>query len=273
MTDTMNSMAAQAEAAAFASLWDAAPTADARRLGMVSARAGARVTLAMRTDPTGGYWNRALGLGLDRPVDDDVLDETIGFFRDAGVTSAVLSIPDALLPQGWDHLRDRYGIGTGAAMVKLVRAVEPLPVAVTDLRIERVDEATSAEVADVYPRGFGMSEDLRGLMTASFAWPGTIAYGAWAGTEAVGASVLVADGEVASLSGAVTLPAHRRRGGQSAMLAARAAAAAAQGVRWLFVDVEEPESPGSNQSYNTMLRFGFRPLRIGRDWVWREVRD
>ncbi|MEV4346949.1 hypothetical protein AB0J83_21030 [Actinoplanes sp. NPDC049596] len=84
------------------------------------------------------------------------------------------------------------------------------------------------------------------------AWPATIAYAARAGAEVVAASVLIVAGEAAELSGAVTLPAHRRQGAQSAMRAARSAAAAAElGVRWLFVDVEDRPRRGRTSPTTT----------------------
>jgi hypothetical protein len=51
-------------------------------LGMAQARiAGGEITV-MAQDPTGGYWSRAIGLGIDEPLTGDVLDRSISFARD-----------------------------------------------------------------------------------------------------------------------------------------------------------------------------------------------
>lgn len=80
-------------------------------------------------------------------------------------------------------------------------------------------------------------------------------YLAWhAGEIAGGASLRVSDG-VAQLCGAATLPAHRRRGVQSALLSHRLASAAERGCDIAVVTTQ----PGSKSQENVQ-RFGFALL-------------
>lgn len=72
-----------------------------------------------------------------------------------------------------------------------------------------------------------------------------------AGERAGGASLRLGDG-IAQLAGAATLPAHRRKGVQSALLAARLAAAAAAGCQLAVVTTQ----PGSKSQQNVQ-RQGF----------------
>ncbi len=74
------------------------------------------------------------------------------------------------------------------------------------------------------------------------------------GAVAGGASLRVCDG-VAQLCGAATMPAHRRRGVQTALLAARLADAARQGCDIAVVTTQ----PGSKSQQNVQ-RQGFEPL-------------
>lgn len=74
------------------------------------------------------------------------------------------------------------------------------------------------------------------------------------GEAAGGASMRLADG-IAQLCGAATLPAHRRRGVQSSLLAARLAAAAAAGCELAVVTT----APGSKSQQN-VARSGFELL-------------
>jgi len=71
------------------------------------------------------------------------------------------------------------------------------------------------------------------------------------GVIAGGASFRIAEG-IAQLTGAATAPAHRRRGIQTALLAARLAAAAAAGCDVAVVTTQ----PGSKSQQNTQ-RQGF----------------
>ncbi|HEY7011757.1 MAG TPA: GNAT family N-acetyltransferase [Streptosporangiaceae bacterium] len=70
------------------------------------------------------------------------------------------------------------------------------------------------------------------------------------GVVAGGASARLADGGVAQFTGAATLPAHRRRGVQTALLAARAADAAAAGCDIAVVTTQ----PGSRSQHNVQRR-------------------
>jgi ribosomal protein S18 acetylase RimI-like enzyme len=70
------------------------------------------------------------------------------------------------------------------------------------------------------------------------------------GIVAGGASVRLAEGGVAQFTGAATLPAHRRRGVQTALLAARLADAAAAGCDIAVVTTQ----PGSRSQQNVQRR-------------------
>jgi ribosomal protein S18 acetylase RimI-like enzyme len=76
-------------------------------------------------------------------------------------------------------------------------------------------------------------------------------------------------GDVAQLWGGATLPSHRRRGAQSALLAARLLDAKAAGCRMAVVETAT-EGPGErNQSFHNVRRVGFSPLYERPNWVWR----
>jgi N-acetylglutamate synthase-like GNAT family acetyltransferase len=70
------------------------------------------------------------------------------------------------------------------------------------------------------------------------------------GAVAGGASVRLAEDGVAQFTGAATLPAHRRCGVQTALLAARAADAAAAGCDIAVVTTQ----PGSRSQHNVQRR-------------------
>lgn len=98
-------------------------------------------------------------------------------------------------------------------------------------------------------------EALERVFTDTMAAPSFERYLAWhAGEIAGGASLRVSDG-VAQLCGAATLPAHRRRGVQSALLRHRLASAAERGCDIAVVTTQ----PGSKSQENVQ-RFGFALL-------------
>ncbi len=65
-------------------------------LRMAQQRLGAGEVTVMANDPTGGFWSRVVGLGIDEPVTGDVVDEAIGFARANDAASLLFQIaPEA----------------------------------------------------------------------------------------------------------------------------------------------------------------------------------
>ena len=124
--------------------------------------------------------------------------------------------------------------------------------------------------ASVVLRGFGMPEEhLAPMIAASVRDPGFRPFAAWDGTEMVAAANLFVHGAVGALNTGATLPTHRGRGAQSALLAARVAAAAAAGCRWVTAETGRADPGSVNPSLNNLLRLGLTPLYERRNWVWR----
>lgn len=54
------------------------------------------VATIMKEDPTGGFWSRVIGLGIDEPVTDQVLDDVARIYREAGSERVMLRMsPEA----------------------------------------------------------------------------------------------------------------------------------------------------------------------------------
>jgi hypothetical protein len=70
------------------------------------------------------------------------------------------------------------------------------------------------------------------------------------------------------LSLGATLPSHRRRGAQGAIMARRIADATALGCRWLVTETFEDSPQHPNPSYHNMLRTGFVPAYRRPNYVW-----
>ena len=95
----------------------------------------------------------------------------------------------------------------------------------------------------------------------------------WPHTLLIAAANLFVHGDIGSLNAAATLPAHRNRGAQSALLAARADAAAKAGCRRLVAEAGTPAEDELNPSLNNLLRCGLRPLYDRQNWIWRAATD
>ena len=240
-------------------------------LGASAVRIGGGVVAAMADDPT-DYWSKALGFGFGSPVDDALVGQIVDRYRSVGVRSATIQIAPQKLPADWHAIAARYGLRAGGSWVRLEGPVDVAETPTRGLRVGPVPRAELAEWARVVFVGFGMPpEDLAPMMLAAVAADDALAFAAWDGDELVAGACLMVFGEVAHLAGAATLPGHRGRGAQSALIAARAAAAKEAGAERLFAETGKPESPGDNSSLTNMERAGMRVLYERVNWKWTDT--
>ncbi|MBM0275283.1 hypothetical protein [Micromonospora tarensis] len=241
-------------------------------LGIATTRIGGGVALAMRNDPSGGYWNKALGFGTTEPFTVQVLDRVLDFYRDQGVHQAVLQLVPSVLPVGFDEVAAARGLEPGSAWVKLAARPDDVAARQTRLRVGPVPVAEAQRWADVLLAGFGMpSGGLTTMLASTVDAPAWRPYAGWDGDDLVAGGNLFLHGEAASLNAAATAPGHRRLGAQSALIAARARAAAEAGCRWLFAETGKPAPGQQNPSLNNMRRAGLVPLYERRNWIWRSA--
>jgi GNAT superfamily N-acetyltransferase len=248
-----------------------APPEVQHELGMAQARLGGGVALVMSKDPTGGYWNKALGFGVSEPVTGDLVSEVLDFYRSHGGQGAVIQVAPSVLPGDWDDICAREGIVTGSAWVKLLRDAGPAAPATTDLRVAEVGPSEARAWAEVMCRGFGMPLGPLVDMVAGVVGPDSpfVPYAAWDGDRLVAAANLMLAGDVGAFCGAATLPEARGRGAQSAFFEHRVARAVRAGCRWLSAETWKPtaEAP-HNPSLANMRRAGFDVAYERTNWTW-----
>ncbi|SIM71919.1 GNAT family N-acetyltransferase [Micromonospora cremea] len=269
MKDTVRALAELAEAEFMFRYESGAPVEVQDALGLAATRMGGGVVLSMRHDPT-NYWSKALGFGFAEPVSGDLIGRVCDFYRAQRTPTAVIQIAPDRLPADWDEICARENITASGTWVKLAAEIETLRPGRTELRVGPVSADLVDQWASVVLRCFGMPEEHLGpMIVAGVRDPRFHPYAAWDGDEMVAAANLFIHGAVGSLNTGATLPTHRGRGAQSALLTARAAAAAEAGCRWVTAETGRPEPGSSNSSLNNMLRVGLTPLYERRNWVWR----
>jgi GNAT superfamily N-acetyltransferase len=264
------SMLAEAAEAEFMYHYETlAPSTTQAALGISAARIGGGVALSMRHDAT-GYWSKALGFGFAEPITHRLVDTVIDFYRAEDSPGAVIQIAPAVLPAGWPEMCARHGIRPDSHWVKLVCSIDDFrPGEESDLRISSVEPEDFSRWSTAALRGFGMPEEgLADMLAAGLVNPNFRPFAAWDGDEIVAAANLFIHGEIASLNTAATLPTHRNRGAQSALIAARVHEAAKAGCRWLSAETGRPADGETNQSLSNLVRAGLRPLYYRQNWIW-----
>lgn len=234
-------------------------------LGIRTTLVGGGIATAMRHDPS-DYWSKAIGIGTDVAIDATIVAEIIQFFRSVGRQSGLVAIAPTALPADWADICQEHGITESWAQSKLSCLVSDFVAGTTDLDVRqlRADDVPGWE--RIIQKAFGMSEpDLTPMLAGMIDDPEARVFGAWDGDELVGAGAVHFVGQAASINTGGTLPTHRGRGVQSALIAARVTAAAAAGCRLL---VAETAANPEGTSYRNLRRSGFAHHYDRMNWRW-----
>ncbi len=233
------------EAAAYGSFNDAA--------GLPVLRVAGATCYATPALPESTMLNRVVGLGVDGPTTAGDLDEIDAFFREEGVRYSVSVAPQAPTTLA-AQLRER-GFTDGYTWMKFRRGVDDPPVVETSLRIDEVTDA--ADVAVVVAAAYGMPLSAGAAfdrLGRSEAWHLLLARD---GTVPVGTGALFVLDGVGWLGAAGTVPEHRGKGAQGALLAARIALARELRLDVLTTETGVQRADSPNVSYRNILRAGF----------------
>jgi GNAT superfamily N-acetyltransferase len=253
------------EAAAFTALWGAVPEAVRREHGVRVRTIAGAVCTAVGAAPGETMINRVTALGLREPATDAALDEIDAFFRDAGTRYAIGVSPFS--PPDLAGRLEARGFEPGYAWMKFRRGVEPLPEPQTSLRVEELGGARGAAFGSVVARGYGMPDFFADWFAAAAGVPQLRLFLALEGDEPAGAGALFAGDGAGWLGLGATLPEHRRKGAQGAILAARIRAAGEVGLGALATETGERLPDRPSNSYRNLLRAGFEEQYVRANYL------
>ncbi|HWC28123.1 MAG TPA: GNAT family N-acetyltransferase [Solirubrobacteraceae bacterium] len=245
-----------------------------QRIALASARAfaqaseaGGAVVLRVPQAPESPMLNRVVGLGTGRRATEADVDEALAALG-PGLSFYVAVHPQARPPQLPDWLRAR-GLEPGWGWMAFRRSVADPPAARTALSLAEVrDEDGAAAVARIVRIGFGLPEAVEAPLARATAggWRWWLARD---GDEPVGAGGLFVCENAGYLGFGATLPEHRGKGAQGALLAARIRRAAGLGCDVVFTETGERRGDRPSNSYRNIRRAGFEEIAVTANWAGR----
>ena len=247
-------LAEKVELAGWREVWDAAPRELAARHGIACTEVGGALCTAVGAQES-TMLNRVVGLGLDSPATERELDEIEAFFADHGQRFYVSLSPRAR-PAGLRGLLGRRGFEHGYAWMKFTRGAEGPSPTQTALRVEAVGPDHGADFGEVVAAGYEL-EPFTAPWFAELPRTTWRCYVAYDGDEPAGAAALYVHDRAGYFCFAATRPEHRRKGAQSALLAARIHDAVEAGCTVMFTETGERIPMKPSDSYRNILRFGF----------------
>ena len=244
-----------------------APPPVRTRLGIAVERIGGGVAMSVRNDVT-GYFSKALGFGFAEPVTADLTNRVLGFYEQHGSPGATLQIAPEVLPENWGDICASHQLRADGPWWKLACPIKDAIPQPSDLRAGPVGLDEVDEWVRVLLDGFGMPHSLADMMTAGIDG-GLQPFAVWDGEKMVAAADLYVHHGVGSLNATATLPTHRNRGAQTALIAARIRAAGKAGCRWLVAETAVAEHGTSSPSFRNLKRAGLQPWYVRQNWIWR----
>jgi hypothetical protein len=217
------------------------------------------------SDPPLPFYNRFHGLGVLCPATTESLEEAVRPWHGTGRTYCLHAVPDDVCP-GLTALLSSGGMSPGRAWVKVMRGPEPVAPVPTDLRVEEVGAERAAAFGEIAATAFGMP-GMQLLWTSLVGRPGWHTYLAFDGSLPVAGGQLRVEDGVGWLGSGATLPSHRGRGAQGALMARRIADGITLGCRHLVTETGEDTPEAPNPSFRNMMRTGFRVVYGRRNWL------
>jgi len=216
-----------------------------------------------------GFFNRTIGLGIERPVTVEDLDAVVAFYEGLARTTAVVQLAPHARPTDAPGLLMGRGFAKGRRWAKMWRPVDEPAQAETSLRIEPlIAPAQRADFERITASAFEFPAMIASAASAVIGRPGWTHYLGYDGDEAVTAAAMYVVDRVAWFGYGSTLEAFRGRGGQSAMFAVRLRHAAELGCRYALTETGEDSHEEPNPSYRNMKRMGFRDGYLRQNWIW-----
>jgi hypothetical protein len=256
------------EAAAYASILEAADTtagAEVRWLG----------SAMLRIDRSpAGRLNRVNLLGVSEPATPEIVDSVLEVYRSAEVNRVAVDVGPLARPPELPAWLSQRGLAESDSAAKVYRAVQDRPAGQkieTDLRIEQASPATEADLAAALQEGFGMTPGRGAVVARSVHLPSWRWFVAYDGTLPVAAGGLYVQDGAGWLGYGATIPTHRKRGAQGAIIARRIAAAAELGCEWVTSETSEDKPDAPVSSFHNMLRNGMQLLYLRPTYEWRQA--
>lgn len=255
-------MAPEAETLERAALEDlhlAATDQEIRKLGLEALTIdGALVSIAARLLPSAIVINRAIGFGLDRPATAQTVRDIAAAYREADVARYFVHVHPDAKPEKLPRWLERAGLEKARGWQKFARGNGPVEVRETGLSVREIGPEHGEAFGRIVCAAFDLGDDAIPWLARLPGRERWHVFMSFDGEDPAGAGALFVDGHLAWTDFGATSPGFRRRGSQSAVLAARIKRAVESGCRRMFTctGVDVPGDP--QHSYRNILRAGFR---------------
>ena len=225
---------------------------------------GGATVLRSSEAPDSPMLNRIVGLGRNAPATEAGLDQALAAIGD-DVTCYVSLAPGAE-PAALEHWVRARGLEPGWGWMAFRRGVADGPTARTSLRLVEVDDDSAQAFGRVVATGYGLPPATVDVCAGAhrLGWDCWLALD---GDEPAAAAAMYTAERAGYLGFAATLPEHRGKGAQTALLAARIRLALERGCDALLTETGELRDGLPSNSYRNIRRAGFEEVAVTANWL------
>jgi GNAT superfamily N-acetyltransferase len=247
------------EAEAWTDFSKSAPASAVENYGInVFPAGGAFATVASRIDILA--FNRVVGLGMNEPIDEQVIDSILNKIETENVKRFFIQIHPEIYSDKLGKLLASKNFYRYNNWIKLVRNNSSAEKVKTKLQVRNIKPNESKIFAQIVVNAFEWQKELIEWIAAPVGRKNWHHYMAFEDDIPVATAAFYLSGEYAWFDFAATHPQHRGKGAQSALLAKRIEDCRALRVKEIIVETAEQTPDKESPSYRNVLKSGFKEV-------------
>lgn len=211
--------------------------------------------------------NRVLELGSDGPPRREQLQDIRRLYDEAGVARFFLHVVPERKAADTDELLLAAGYEKYRGWMKFARGAGEVCNANSDLVVRQVGPERGPDFAAIVVPAFDMQPVSLPVVALVPGVENKVAFMSFDGERPAGTGAIYLDGTMAALDWGATHPDFRRRGGQTAVLAARIRYALDRGCDLICTMTGEAVPGDPQHSYSNIRRNGFEEAYLRENWV------
>ena len=196
-------------------------------------------------------------------LDEERRGHDVGIQALMGTSSSNGGSPNGLLPS-WLQTR---GFERGWGWMQFRRGIDEPPQAPTTLDLVPIGPEHGVDFGRIVRVAYGLPIETEPVIAAAIGKDGWTCWVAYDDGRPAGAAALYVDGGAGYLGYAGTVPEHRGKGAQSALLAVRINDAGERGCDAVYTETGELGPGRPSASYRNIRRMGFEELGIVPNWI------
>jgi hypothetical protein len=211
--------------------------------------------------------NRTVGLGILEPATEAQVDSILKAYHNANAKHFAIQTSPYVQPAALSTWLTARGLVAGNNTAQVARGAESPIDAHTDLTIQKIGVDYSGAFAEILCSTLSIPIQLQPWLIALVNRPRWHHYLAFDGVQPVAAGTLFVDGNVGWTGFAGTLPSHRGRGAETALLSQRIRDGVTMGCEWFVSECEEEITGHPNPAYHNLLENGFKLAYLRPNYV------